>query len=80
MAMGNAGVDFDPGRVSVVCGGITVCRFGVAASFDRAQAGVAMNRPEVRIDIDLGAGDAHATMLTCDLTPDYVRFNAEYTT
>jgi glutamate N-acetyltransferase / amino-acid N-acetyltransferase len=80
MAMGNAGVDFDPGRVSVACGGITVCRFGVAASFDRGSAAAAMDRDEVEIDIDLGAGDARATVLTCDLTPEYVRFNAEYTT
>ena len=80
MSMGNAGVDFDPGRVSVACGGVTVCRFGVAASFDRGSAAAAMRRDEVEIDIDLGAGDARATMLTCDLTPEYVRFNAEYTT
>jgi glutamate N-acetyltransferase / amino-acid N-acetyltransferase len=80
MAMGTAGVDFDPGRVSVTCGGVTVCRFGVAAAFDRGQAVRAMDRPEVEIVVDLGAGEARATMLTCDLTPEYVRFNAEYTT
>ncbi|GGI07498.1 bifunctional glutamate N-acetyltransferase/amino-acid acetyltransferase ArgJ [Egicoccus halophilus] len=80
MAMGNARVDFDPRRVSVRCGGITVCRFGVAATFDRGQAAVAMQQPEVSIEVDLGSGDAAATVLTCDLTPEYVRFNAEYTT
>jgi glutamate N-acetyltransferase / amino-acid N-acetyltransferase len=80
MALGNAGVDFDPRRVSVTCGGITVCRFGVAASFDHAQAQIAMQRPEVEIGVDMGTGDARATVLTCDLTPEYVRFNAEYTT
>jgi glutamate N-acetyltransferase/amino-acid N-acetyltransferase len=80
MAMGNAPVDFDPRRVSVRCGGVTVCRFGVAASFDRGQAAAAMARPEVTIQIDVGSGRAEATVLTCDLTPEYVRFNAEYTT
>jgi glutamate N-acetyltransferase / amino-acid N-acetyltransferase len=80
MAMGTAGVDFDPGRVSVACGGVTVCRFGVATAFDRGQAAAAMDRPEVAIDISMGAGDKAATVLTCDLTPEYVRFNAEYTT
>jgi glutamate N-acetyltransferase / amino-acid N-acetyltransferase len=80
MAMGTAGVDFDPGRVSVACGGVTVCRFGVATAFDRGQAAAAMDRPEVAIDISPGAGDKAATVLTCDLTPEYVRFNAEYTT
>lgn len=80
MAMGTAGVSFDPRRVSVTCGGITVCRFGVATSFDRGQAAAAMDRPVVELGIDVASGDATATMLTCDLTPEYVRFNAEYTT
>ncbi len=80
MAMGTAGVAFDPRRVSVTCGGITVCRFGVAASFDRGQVAVAMDRDVVALGVDVGSGDATATMLTCDLTPEYVRFNAEYTT
>jgi glutamate N-acetyltransferase / amino-acid N-acetyltransferase len=80
MALGNAGVEFDPRRVSVTCGGITVCRFGVAAGFDHGQARIAMDKPQVAIGVDLGTGDASATVLTCDLTPEYVRFNAEYTT
>jgi glutamate N-acetyltransferase/amino-acid N-acetyltransferase len=80
MALGNAGVDVDPRRVSVRCAGVTVCRFGVAASFDRGQAAIAMDRPEISIEVDVGTGDAEATVLTCDLTPEYVRFNAEYTT
>jgi glutamate N-acetyltransferase / amino-acid N-acetyltransferase len=80
MAMGTAGVSFDPRRVTVTCGGITVCRFGVATSFDRGQAAAAMDRPLVELGVDVGSGEARATMLTCDLTPEYVRFNAEYTT
>ncbi len=80
MAMGSAGVAFDPRRVTVTCAGITVCRFGVATSFDRGQAAVAMDRQLVEIGVDIGSGHAGATMLTCDLTPEYVRFNAEYTT
>ena len=66
--------------MSVACGGITVCRFGVATSFDRGQAAAAMSRPEVEIAIDVGSGRGAATVLTCDLTPEYVRFNADYTT
>ncbi|MEX2551190.1 MAG: bifunctional glutamate N-acetyltransferase/amino-acid acetyltransferase ArgJ [Nitriliruptoraceae bacterium] len=80
MAMGTAGVEFDPRRVSVTCAGVTVCRFGVATSFDRGQAAAAMDHPVVEIVANVASGDAHATMLTCDLTPEYVRFNAEYTT
>jgi glutamate N-acetyltransferase/amino-acid N-acetyltransferase len=39
-----------------------------------------MRRPEVEIAIDLGAGRASAVLWTCDLTYDYVRINADYTT
>jgi glutamate N-acetyltransferase / amino-acid N-acetyltransferase len=80
MALGSAGVDFDPERVSVTCAGVTVCRFGVAAVFDRGQAAAAMARPEIELVVDLSLGRHAATLLTCDLTPEYVRFNAEYTT
>jgi glutamate N-acetyltransferase / amino-acid N-acetyltransferase len=80
MALGTAGVDLEPERVTVTCGGITVCRFGVAAVFDRGQVAAAMSRSRVDIHVDLGFGRHRATVLTCDLTPEYVRFNAEYTT
>ncbi|MBY5163793.1 bifunctional glutamate N-acetyltransferase/amino-acid acetyltransferase ArgJ [Nitriliruptoria bacterium AS10] len=80
MAMGNADADFDPARVQVTCNGIAVCRFGVAASFDRGQAARAMDRDAVTIEIDLQLGRASATLLTCDLTEDYVHFNSAYTT
>ena len=35
---------------------------------------------EVRITVDLGTGDATATVWGCDLTDGYVRINADYTT
>jgi glutamate N-acetyltransferase / amino-acid N-acetyltransferase len=80
MALGGAGVDLDADRVSVSCGGVTLCRFGVATSFDRGRAAAAMAGDEVEIAVDLHVGRHAATVLTCDLTPEYVRFNAEYTT
>jgi glutamate N-acetyltransferase/amino-acid N-acetyltransferase len=79
-AMGGCGVPFEPARVEVRCGGITVCRFGTAVVFDRGQAAVAMRHDEVLIEIDLHQGSGTATMLTADLTPGYVAENAYYTT
>ncbi|MEX2328132.1 MAG: bifunctional glutamate N-acetyltransferase/amino-acid acetyltransferase ArgJ [Nitriliruptoraceae bacterium] len=80
MALGNAGVDLDPDRVRVACAGTVVCDAGVAVAFDRAAVACAMASDEVQITIDVGTGPGAATVLTCDLTPEYVRFNAEYTT
>jgi glutamate N-acetyltransferase/amino-acid N-acetyltransferase len=79
-AMGGSGVAFEPARVSVTCGGITVCRFGTGVSFDRAQAANAMQRERVPVVVDLGMGGSTVTMLTADLTPQYVAENAYYTT
>ena len=79
-AMGAGPVQFDPDRVAVSFGGVTVCRFGVAAAFDRGQAAAALRGRDVAVTVDLGLGSEEATFLTCDLTHDYITINAEYTT
>jgi glutamate N-acetyltransferase/amino-acid N-acetyltransferase len=79
-AMGASDVPFDPDRVEVRFGPITVCRFGVGASFDQGQAEAVLARPEIDVTVGLGLGGATATTLTCDLTHEYVSINAEYTT
>jgi glutamate N-acetyltransferase/amino-acid N-acetyltransferase len=34
----------------------------------------------VEVGVDLGAGRGEACLWTCDLSPEYVRINADYTT
>ena len=46
---------------------------------EKALSGI-MNQKEISILVDLGVGAAAATAWGCDLTDDYVRINAEYTT
>jgi glutamate N-acetyltransferase/amino-acid N-acetyltransferase len=79
-AMGTSSVRFDPTRVAVTIGGVNVCRQGSAAPHDRAAAAAAMVGPDVEVTVDLGLGTASVTLLTADLTPDYVAENAYYTT
>ncbi|RIL07070.1 MAG: hypothetical protein DCC71_04580 [Proteobacteria bacterium] len=50
---------------------------GVAA---RRRAGARLRAQEVEVALDLGAGRHAATVWTCDLSYDYVKINAEYTT
>jgi glutamate N-acetyltransferase/amino-acid N-acetyltransferase len=38
------------------------------------------NRREVHIQLTLSSGDATVRFWTCDLTAEYVRLNADYTT
>jgi glutamate N-acetyltransferase/amino-acid N-acetyltransferase len=81
-ALGASGARIDPTRVSVRIGGIELLRGGTpvggAARLQRAER--AMRRPRVEIRVRLGLGAARARMLTTDLSYEYVRINAEYTT
>jgi glutamate N-acetyltransferase/amino-acid N-acetyltransferase len=79
-AVGYAGVDIDPAKVRVSMAGIPIFSRGGGVPFDHARAVEALSAADVPIDIDLGGGTAEATVYTCDLTYDYVKVNAEYTT
>ncbi|UNX56024.1 bifunctional glutamate N-acetyltransferase/amino-acid acetyltransferase ArgJ [Georgenia sp. TF02-10] len=69
---------FDADDVDVAINGVQVCRGG-AVGEDRALVDLAAAR-EVRIDVDLHAGPAAATVWTNDLTHDYVHENSAYAT
>ena len=51
-----------------------------AVGFDKALAHQTMSAREYTIRIDLGEGEADCRFLTCDLTEEYVRINADYST
>jgi glutamate N-acetyltransferase/amino-acid N-acetyltransferase len=69
-------------RAVVELAGVTVFRHGTPvgpAAVARAAARLRGAR-EVEIRVDLGAGRSSAWVWTCDLSYDYIRINAEYTT
>ena len=68
-------------RTIVKLGGVVVFRGGASAGpAARRRAAAALADDEVEIEVSLGAGRASARIWTCDLSYDYVRINAEYTT
>lgn len=69
---------FDAAQVDVTINGVEVCRAGRAHE-PRDRVDLASAR-EVRIDIDLHAGEASATVWTNDLTHAYVHENSAYST
>ena len=73
--LGSAGVAFDPDRVEVAYGGVTVCSKGVAVSHDADAVRVHLQGRRVEITADLGLGHAEAAILTNDLTPAYIDEN-----
>ncbi len=60
--------------------GVPVFAKGLPEPFDEAALREALAGPEVTIQVELGLGPGAATAWGCDLTQDYVRINAEYTT
>ena len=54
-----------------------VFRRGRSVPFDAAKLSRSMNAKHVRIELDLAEGPGRATVLTSDLTHEYIRINAE---
>jgi glutamate N-acetyltransferase/amino-acid N-acetyltransferase len=79
-AMGYAGVPMDPQNVAVYLCDTQIYGSGSGLPFDHKALVEAMSAVEIPIVIDLASGTARAEIFTCDLSYDYVRINAEYTT
>jgi glutamate N-acetyltransferase/amino-acid N-acetyltransferase len=81
-AAGAAGVSLRPARVGVRFGGVELLRNGEPAGGVTAlrRAERAMKAKQVDIEVTVGAGPGRARILTTDLSYEYVRVNAEYTT
>ncbi len=79
-AVGRAGVDhLDIDRVRVWLGDtLIVSDGGRAAAYTEAAGRAVMAEKEILISVSLGRGEAGTRVLTCDLSYDYVRINAEY--
>lgn len=76
-AIGVTDAAFEPDELDVSFNGVMVCRGGQIGD-DRSL--VDLSPRAVTVTVDLHAGAATATILTNDLTYDYVKENAEYST
>jgi glutamate N-acetyltransferase/amino-acid N-acetyltransferase len=81
-AIGYAGIaDLDVDRIRLYLGDVLVAENGGRAASYREQDGQrVMQEPEITVRVQLGRGDAAATLWTCDFSYDYVKINAEYRT
>ena len=88
-AAGRAGVAFDPEAVALWLGGFQLMQGGQPLAFDRAgassylrgaQAGAYLQDDTVAIRLAVGDGPGHGRAWGCDLSDQYIRINADYTT
>lgn len=79
MAIGKAGEPADRDRLSIGFGGTWAAKDGQPlADYDETPVAAHLAGQDIRIDVDLGMGDGHATVWTCDLTHGYISINADY--
>ncbi|MGN7799089.1 bifunctional glutamate N-acetyltransferase/amino-acid acetyltransferase ArgJ [Leifsonia sp. 22587] len=74
-AVGTTDAEFDPYGIDVAINGVQVCTAGEP---DQPRELVDLTPRKVHVLIDLHAGDETATILTNDLTHDYVHENSAY--
>jgi len=79
-AAGRSGAKVDAAKASVRVGDVSVYEKGVPRPFDAAAVRSLFERPEIAIELDLGLGESSARAWGSDLSAEYVRINAEYTT
>ncbi len=78
-ALGYSRIGFNPEKTDVYFNKVKVVKNGVMNNKDR-EATEQMKKKELRITADLHAGRSSVKVLTCDMTEDYVKINAEYRT
>ncbi len=79
-AVGRCGLPINPTRVQIFIGRQKVCRKGIACAFSERQAHRHLAQPVCEVRVQLGRGRHSVRFLTTDLTAEYVRINADYST
>jgi glutamate N-acetyltransferase/amino-acid N-acetyltransferase len=80
-ATGYSGAEIDPARIAIWLGDQQICiNGGRVPDFDEHRAHAYLKKREFAIRIDLGIGKGQCRFWTTDLTAEYVRINADYST
>jgi len=77
---GASGVAFAASNISLYFEGEQVVKNGMPTEISAGILKEIVKRKEYKISLDLGLGDSKVSVYTCDLSYDYVKINAEYTT
>jgi glutamate N-acetyltransferase/amino-acid N-acetyltransferase len=78
-ATGYSGAEIDPRRISIWLGDQRICENGGrVADFDEQRAHAYLKNREFTVRIALGMGEGRCRFWTSDLTAEYVRINADY--
>ena len=79
-AVGNAGAPLNPDKVDILLNKNLLLKNGNPTHLSQKILEKSMRQHEINITIDLKCGKEWEEVFTCDLSYDYVKINAEYTT
>ncbi|MGT2749765.1 bifunctional glutamate N-acetyltransferase/amino-acid acetyltransferase ArgJ [Streptococcus orisasini] len=79
-AVGYAGADIAVDNIDIYLGNIPVMMASSPVSFDEEEMQDIMQADDIKISVDLHAGEKSGTAWGCDLSYDYVKINALYRT
>lgn len=80
-AAGYSGVPFEEADLSLFLDGVPLYRDGAPVEFDAAAVSARLKgERDVHVRLVFTLGDASVRFWTCDLTAEYIRLNADYTT
>ena len=80
-ALGRSGIMMEEHKVRISINGVTIVEGGLTTGLQKEkQAAEQMKNEEITITINLNQGNSNDRMVTCDLTHDYIKINAEYRT
>ncbi len=79
-ALGRSGITFNPAEVDIWFDDVKLVADGMAVGGEsEVRATVVLKQDEIRLTIDIKTGgDGSASLLTCDLSLEYVKINADY--
>jgi glutamate N-acetyltransferase/amino-acid N-acetyltransferase len=79
-AVGYVGIELAEADISLAINGLQLYERGAPVEHDPRAVSRSMQTGQVHIELDLTLGDAAVRFWTSDLTAEYVRLNADYTT
>lgn len=79
-ALGNSTHPIEPQKTEIILGGFKVVSRGTITDFPYEDLKKYLEGKDIELEISLGMGHCETIIYTCDLSYEYVKLNAEYTT
>ena len=79
-AAGYSGVPIEEANITIVLNDSVIFEHGRINDFDERELRKKMSEKNITLEVDLGMGKAEKTIYTTDMSYEYIKINAEYTT